>query len=355
MKWKKPIICTSALMLIFNMSMEGRLGQEIISEEQKIVQWNKYLKEYPPSKYSKEIDLLYSFPAADLQEKNIYLWRANNIGSDRGGNVYVVDTKWKSLFKFDSKGAFIKKQGQKGQGPGEFMNPYCMYVSDNCVLVSDTGKYEILMFDLELNYIKSFKVFKAYIAIAGSNDGKIFGAPIRMKSDLPLVDVLNDEGQILFSFGKAMFGNEKNWNIPNWVKIDVNDNNEVYLAFQHFPTVCKYDNKGQLGGVHNINNRVMKEKEKYNLESIKDNNRVFYPVIYGIRAKKQGFYIMHNAPFTQILEFNEKGEAKNDYWFIRSHDYKAGDFIVKENGDLEFILLQESPEYKVEVFRPKKR
>jgi len=353
MKRYKSLIYSSALMLTINIGIAGYLGQDNKSEEKQIEQWKKNIKKYPPSKYSKEIELLFSFPEADLQEKNIYLWGAKNIGIDHAGNVYVIDSRWKSIFKFDSKGAFIKRQGRNGQGPGEFMNPYCMYVADKYVLVSDTSKYEILIFDLELNYKKSFKVFKSYMEIAASNDGLIYGAPMRMKSDMPLVDVLNDEGQILFSFGKPMFGNAQKWSIPNFIKIDVNENKEVYVAFQHFSTVCKYDKKGQLTAVYKINNAAMKEREKSNVNSIQNNERVYWPVIYRIRAGKQGFYIMHNAPFTQILEINEKGEIKNDYWFVRSYDYIADDFLVKENGEFKFIVLQRSPQNQIEVFRPK--
>lgn len=355
MRLKRQIIYLFLILIFLTIYLEGRFFQKKLSEEQQIANWKKSLSKYPPSKSAKEIELLYSFLSAELLDKEIYLWKAQNIARDHNGNIYVIDMKRRSLIKFDANGEYIQKAGRIGQGPGEFQNPYCMYVRDNRIIISDTGKHEILLFDLEMNFIKSFKVFKAYIAIAGSHDGKIIGAPMRMKNDLPLVDVMDDEGRILASFGKAIYGNEDNWNTPNWIKIDVNDKNEVYLAFYFYPTVYKYSMSGQLNAIYKINNRAMKEREKYNIKGIKEDLRVTWPVIYGIKAKKDGFFIMHNAPFTQILEYDDKGNQNNNYWFIRSYDYKAVDFIVKEEKELEFVLLQESPEYKIEVFRPKIR
>ena len=355
MRLKRQIVYLFLLLIFLTIYLEGRFFQKILSEEQQIANWKKFLLKYPPSKSAKEIELLYSFPSAELQDKEIYLWKAQNIARDHKGNIYVIDMRRRSLIKFDANGEYIQKAGRIGQGPGEFQNPYCMYVRDNRIIISDTGKYEILLFDLEMNFIKSFKVFKAYIAIAGSHDGKIIGASMRMKNDLPLVDVMDDEGRILASFGKAIYGNEDNWNVPNFIKIDVNNKNEVYVAFYFYPTVYKYSMSGQLKAIYKINNQAMKETEKYNIKAIKGNTRVTWPVIYGIKAKKDGFFIMHNAPFTQILEYDDKGNQNNNYWFIRSYDYRAVDFIVKEGKELEFVLLQASPEYKIEVFRPKIR
>lgn len=355
MRGKKAIILAAFFILYFFSNRWEWPSQEYLSEEQRIAKWKNDLKAYPPSRNAKEIELLLAFPGEELIEKDIYLWKAACLGCDADGNIFVVDLQQKTLLKFDSKGGFLKKAGRKGQGPGEFLNPLSMSVADDRIWISDTGKYEILIFDLELNFIKSYKTRKAYIAIAGSRDGKAVGAPFRMNNNMPLVDVMDDEGRILTSFGKAMYGSDINWTMPNFIKIDVSADGMVYLAYWHFPTVCRYDMNGRWMNTYSIRNRVMKVREKANLESIRERRQIFWPVVRGIRAKKDGFYLMHEAPLTHILEYDEKGEEISDYWFIRSHDYRAADFFVNEGRDLLFVLLQESPEHKIEVFRPKKR
>jgi hypothetical protein len=355
MKWMKLWIFFLATILILDLFANEDQKQRSNTEDKKIRQWQKWLREYPPSKNSTELKLQFSFPRVELANKDIYLWRARRIANDISGNIFVLDPEWRSIFKFDSKGNYIKKIGRKGQGPGEFMNPYCFSVTDKHVIVSDTNSRQIKIFDLDLNLIKTFRVFKAYTEIAVNDDGLIFGTPMRMNRESPLVDVLKEDGQLLYSFGKAMFGNKRHWNVPNWSKIDINKNGEVFLAFQYFPTVCKYSLKGKLLAVYKIIHKVMNERERINLKGIKDvDNRVYWPIIYSIRAKDQGFYILHNSPLTQVLEYDGNGKMINDYWFARSHDYIADDFIVKNKNGVEFFFLERRPENKIEVFRPKR-
>jgi hypothetical protein len=326
-----------------------------LSEEQQNAQWKDWIKKYPPSVNSEELGSIFSFPEAKLLEKDIYLWQPNNIERDREGNFYVLDTKWKGILKFDSKGAYIKKMGRPGQGPGEFMNPISMCITNTRVYVSDTSRYEITILDLDLQFVKSLKVTRAYMDIVASDNGNIFGVPFRMSNEMNLIDVMNDEGKQLFSFGKAMFGNEKGWQLPNFIKIAVNENNEVFAAFQHFATVCKYDQNGQLASVYKIDNKLMRERERENLKSFENNDRITRPVIYAIQADGRGFAIMHNALFPQIMEFDAKGQMSKEYWVMRSYDYIAGDFsLSKKRGKIEISLMLRSPENKIEVFRPKR-
>ena len=52
-----------------------------------------------------------------------------DIAVDSELNIYVLDIKNYRLLKFDNEGNFIWKTGRKGQGPGEFRNPFNVVVS----------------------------------------------------------------------------------------------------------------------------------------------------------------------------------------------------------------------------------
>lgn len=84
------------------------------SEENEIKIWKDYLKKYPLAKDAIELELLYSFPAEDLLEKDIYLWRPTNLDGNAAGNIFISDQKWCHIFQFDSSGVFLKKIGAKG-------------------------------------------------------------------------------------------------------------------------------------------------------------------------------------------------------------------------------------------------
>lgn len=344
------------LLLIYGLVIMNGFSQKILSEEQQIEQWKKWVKKYPPSNSSREIELLNFFPKDIMLEKDVYLWKSTDIEADSEGNIYVLDNKMKSIFKFDSDGVFIKKAGGPGQGPGEFQNPISICITKTRLVVSDTMKYELSIWDLELNYIKAFKVFKAYYDIAASESGNIYGVPLRINNETDLIDVLNDEGQKIASFGRPMAGTDKDWQIPNMLNIDVNETNEVFTAFIFFPMVCKYDQNGKLRNVYKIENKAMRETEVANFKSMNTNSRLYWQIIRAIRANNQGFAILHNVPFTQVLEFDVSGNVKENYWVIRSYDYKAEDFILsRRSGMVEISLLIGSPKNVIEVFRPKNK
>lgn len=113
---------------------------------------------------------------------------------DDNGDVFILDRKWKRLFKINSKGDFIKKGGREGQGPGEFQNPLCFCMDENTIYVSDTNKREILVFDKDLVFKKSFKTTSSYMNIAISKNGLLIATPFRMMRESHLVDVLDESG-----------------------------------------------------------------------------------------------------------------------------------------------------------------
>jgi hypothetical protein len=350
---KRTILSVVIFSILFALFVAASPKQDSTAQDEKILEWKKRLKEYPPSKISTELTFQYSFPSDELQKKDIYLWGPRRIACDSGGNIFVLDGKWKSIIKFDSKGNFLKRTGREGQGPGEFQNPYCLCVSKNSVFVSDTMKYDIQIFDLDLNFVKSLKVARAYTELVVRDDGLMVGTPFRMAKEMSLVDVLSKDGEVLYSFGKLMFGDDRNWQIPNFVKIDVNRKGEVFLAFWQFPTVCKYSAEGELRAVYRIVHKEMSKAEQLNIRAMKDlENRTSWQAIYAIRAKENGFFLLHNYPYTEVLEFDGDGKMINDYRVARSYDYSVWDFLVKETDGIEVFFMEIAPESKIEVFRP---
>jgi hypothetical protein len=355
MKKRSPLRLATLAIFFCSMYWRPGISQIKVSEERHGAQWTDWIKRYPPSKNAKELELIFSFPDAKLLERDIYLWQPTNVERDRKGNFYVLDTKWRAILKFDPKGAFIKKMGRMGQGPGEFMNPFSMCLTGTRILISDTSRHEISVLDLDLQFVKSLRVPRAYVDIAASENGNIYGVPFRMTNEMELIDVMDDEGKLLLSFGKAMFGDEKRWQLPNFIKIAVNENNEVFAAFQHFAVVCKYRRDGQLASVYNIDNKLMKERERENLRSFANNDRIAWPVINAIHAVGRGFAVMQNAFFTLIMEFDAEGHMSQEYWVMSSDDHKADDFsLSSEGGRVEISLMLTSPENKIEVLRPKR-
>ena len=135
----------------------------------------------------------------------------------------------------------------------------------------------------------------------------------------------------------------------------MNNKNDLYLAFNSFPLVCRYTANGNLQTEFKLDHKVLKELEKESQTRLKKNGNLM-SLIYSIRSNQNGFFIIFGWPRTQILEYDHGGRLVNEYYFEdKTHDTLFSDFIIQENGEENiFYLLKRAPEKKIVIFRPKK-
>jgi len=276
------------------------------------------------------------------------------------GNIAINDQKASQILIFDVDAGALKKIGKKGQAPGEFLNPYTISSTSNHIIVADNGSMRIQFFDYQGNFLKSFKIFKSYIDLVASKDGMIYAAPLRISPESTLVDVLDENGRLLRTFGKAKFGNNRSaWQIPNFVKISLNDKEELFIAYEHFPIICKYSKEGELLAEYKIENEVIREKEKINTIRLdKGISQGLMPIIFSIFAHRHGFSILSIFPRAEILEYDDNGKLRSHYFYeyeYRSYDVYFRDFLASEkNGKKYFYLLKTAPENELLILQPKK-
>ena len=327
------------------------------SEDEILEMRKKMLKKFPFPENSIELENKFSFPSKELEEEGTYLFEARFISNDSSGNIYVSNSREHRILKFDPSGNLLAKIGQKGQGPGEFISPKRVMPRKDFVVVHDSRNYRIQFLDQNGNYVKSFKVYKIYWDMAMNDDGLIFAAPIRMDKNSLLIDVLSQDGKLLYSFGEPK-DLKYDWSDLNIVKLTFNKRGELLVAFHHFPIVRKYSPEGKLLAEFKIDYKIMNFKEKMNLDA--NNSRGskgktgYALIISAIQAADEGFYILHEALRVEILEFDKNGKLKCAYWneeLDEKHLYLVNDFLVQNRGDEKiFYILQSLPENKIDVF-----
>lgn len=97
-----------------------------------------------------------------------YFWHIDSLCFDDKDNLYIADSGWNKIFKFDSDGKFLTSFGQEGQGPGEFLaNPrgYDLNITfgnNGNIYVVDKGNRRLSIFSKEGKYIRQFS-FPRYI------------------------------------------------------------------------------------------------------------------------------------------------------------------------------------------------
>lgn len=328
--------------------------QKSYSEDYQIKMWKKFLKKCPLPENSVELEKKFSFPSKELMDKDVILWSAEFMATDSSWNIYVSDARANRILKFDSAGQFLKQIGQKGKGPGELLNPRHILIIKNSCIVNDTLNGRIQFFDENGKYVKTFKVFKGYYDIVVNDNGLIYATPLNNQPYL--IDVLSKDGQLLYSFGRCMRFKYDQQQL-NFCKLALNKKGELFVAFTYFPIVRKYSQKGKLLAEFRINHKAMKFQEEINLKRIsaRSKGKVGYvQVISAIKVYDDNFYILHNMPRIEILEFDNGGRKKSIYWYVESYDYTAEDFLIQNRGNEKiFYLLTGTPDNTIDVFKPR--
>jgi hypothetical protein len=83
--------------------------------------------------------------------------------ADSKGNLYVFDTAQTKVFKINKDLKIVKSYGQSGEGPGDFINAFrydrvSMYCNDVYVYVLTSNRYQVIVLDLNLNFIDDFRM-----------------------------------------------------------------------------------------------------------------------------------------------------------------------------------------------------
>lgn len=69
-------------------------------------------------------------------------------------NIYIVDNKQKSIFRFHKNGVFLNTVGKRGEGPNEYISFKTCFLADNTVFVNDLGRRTIYYYTPDGELIK---------------------------------------------------------------------------------------------------------------------------------------------------------------------------------------------------------
>lgn len=349
---RRGIISMVLLLGVFSCSLLGQESWQGRSEASRMHEWRQKLMKYPVGQGAIQLEKIGTFPSPGDENKGDYLWNAERMGGDRTGEIIVADKRACKIFVFSSAGRIEYKWGRRGQGPGEFQNPYSLAVNGKSLVISDTKNMMLSFFDFSGKFLRGLKMFKAYYDIALNQEGDLYAAPLRTTKEAPLIDVLDENGKLINSFGQPLQDAGEDWLLSNFLIIDLNEDGELLVAYQHHPVVNRYSKSGHLIGTFHINHNIMKDDDGYNQKrSIRDG---ILRVIYAIRAARDGFFVLHSYPRIEIMQFNYRGELINDYYFEEGYDSLFADLVVRtDNGHKVFYVLQTSPRNEIIALRPK--
>jgi len=114
--------------------------------------------------------------------KDEYLFQQiGAIETDEAGNIYISDWKESHIKIFDKNGVYIRTQGRRGQGPGEFERINRLQIINDELWVFDGNRKQISIFDKNGQYEKSTPLQKiSPLDVLISSEGNLLVKSVRL-------------------------------------------------------------------------------------------------------------------------------------------------------------------------------
>jgi len=188
----------------------------------------------------------------DAADENYLFHYPSDVERDSDGNIYIVDQGNYRIQKFDATGKYIMTIGKRGQGPGEFGNPFKMRIGPGENLYVSDGTF-IRIFSKDGNYIKSINFPRHQTTFAINRKGE-FVMPHGLimehlgdKVKESVMVVRDSSGSVLYEFGEAKkFETFQFAQFGNSVYFGLDSEDNICLSFSYQNRIEKYSPEGRL-------------------------------------------------------------------------------------------------------------
>ncbi len=148
---------------------------------------------------------------------------------DQEGRILVLDQVATCLKVFDSNGIYLRQVSRQGNGPGELVMPWGMFLmADGRLMVLDLGKQGFVVFDDSLRFIEEIGLWSQQPPFQGTPVSDNQYAAYKVDFDMVDGNILVNRRVALYSYG------EEDWNLILWqdsVEVNMNDVAENPLTF----------------------------------------------------------------------------------------------------------------------------
>jgi len=166
---------------------------------------------------------------------------------DDQGNIWILDSKECNIKKYDKNGNFLIQIGRKGEGPGEFIYPFGLFVDKDKIYVTDPGLRRLSVFQKNGLFEYSFNI-KDGRSVKLTKDGNIIIAAPLLKSEKGgfCIHVYNKKGKFLRSFYPIADISLKHNLISDGAYFDLDSRNNIYCVQETDYNIHKYNIAGDL-------------------------------------------------------------------------------------------------------------
>lgn len=297
----------------------------------------------------------------DPAENELILHWPISLDFDSENNLHVLDSGNQRVLKFDQNYNLELGTGREGQGPGEFKFRAGI-TNSGSLAIDNTGKIYVLdninsrvqIFDSQMNFLTSFRVPWTVDGIDVDSNKRILLSTFGSKTE-KLIFVFDVEGNYVTSFADKIVMN-KNASGANQMNFSVNNHGEIFIAFNFWPIIRKYNSNYELVWEKEIDLKslparlksVFRDMNKKNLSPNyfeshdflnKDILGKFGPCILGVKTFNEKFYVLFNP--NNFIEFDKDGMPLK---LLRYPKLYASPWCFGVNNN-NFYIVQESEVY----------
>ncbi|MCJ7681995.1 MAG: NHL repeat-containing protein [Candidatus Aminicenantes bacterium] len=204
-----------------------------------------------------ELRLVRTIGGLEETDENLAFGLPYDVDLDSAGNIYVLDTRNDRIQKLDPDGKFLRSIGRRGQGPGEFQAIFSFDIDVNDRLhVFDVRNRRIQILTTKGRVKKTLKVTSSgmsKIRVSAGGDTILAQSPnfrdlAASDSGLPkLIKRQDEKGHVKAEFGDMRDYGDDNVNVfANWLFLDMDNNDNIYLTFWYQNRIDKYAPDGTL-------------------------------------------------------------------------------------------------------------
>ncbi|MFC1554547.1 NHL repeat-containing protein [candidate division KSB1 bacterium] len=200
-----------------------------------------------------EVELKFVRKIGDLDglDENYWLHQPRDLAVDKAGNVYIVDQSNHRIQKYSPDGKYISTIGREGEGPGEFIFPNSIDISNDDILyVNDSNNLRVVRLTTDGSVINIFKNGIRNNVIRLFSDGNFAGRSTGSGSNIQGADslcmVFDNNGKIVKEIGLPVDWEDDRANLLlNLFHVEVDNKNNVCLSFINQNRIDKYSYTGE--------------------------------------------------------------------------------------------------------------
>ncbi|MFO7798470.1 BF3164 family lipoprotein [Rhodohalobacter sp.] len=273
-----------------------------------------------------------------------------NFDTNKEDYIFVSDPGVSQIYQFDLEGEFIRKIGNPGQGPEEFINQSVISFSEDKIHVQDQSNMRLHVIDTYGNFEKIIpQEDRAFVSFSKHKGNYIGFAPTSfLKShgleNESLFKVFDSEWNLINEFGNYIIEPD---NIPagmSWPFFKIS-NNKIYSVFAYFPIMEVYDLKGSLEESYHLDKINDFEIDQRNLseQTYSDmSNPQMNSVNRSIDVVENEIYVLRWDQSLTIDKYVLEDESirfENTFWYSETNEnYYPLDFFFVENEELFYVL-----------------